>query len=69
MQKMHDQRSGLDRRSGNDRRMDYSRFFFSREMDRRKGIERRNNEEARKGWVRVSKFNSAYIGIPVKALH
>jgi hypothetical protein len=32
-------------------------------------MERRKNDEARKGWVRVSRFNSAYIGLSVKELH
>ena len=62
-------RSGTDRRTGNDRRFDYTRSFFSRPFDQRKGSERREIEESRTGWVRVSTFSSAYLGFPVKNLH
>ena len=65
----YNKRSGEDRRSGNDRRLDYTRSFFSRPFDQRKGSERREVEETRFGWVRVSKFSSAYLGFPVKDLH
>jgi hypothetical protein len=65
----YNKRSGADRRSGNDRRLDYTQSFFSRPLDQRKGIERRGNEEIRFGWVRISKFSSAYLGFPVKELH
>jgi len=65
----YNKRSGADRRSGNDRRLDYTRSFFSRPFDQRKGVERRNHEEPRSGWVRVSKFSSAFLGFPVKELH
>jgi hypothetical protein len=65
----YNKRSGEDRRSGNDRRLDYTRSFFSRAFDQRKGSERRELEEVRFGWVRVSKFSSAYLGFSVKNLH
>jgi len=65
----YNKRSGLDRRSGNDRRLDYTRSFFSRPFDQRKGDERRTVEELRSGWVRVSKFSSAYLGFAIKKLH
>jgi len=64
----YNKRSGLDRRSGNDRRVDYTRSFFCRAFDQRTGRERREVEELRKGWVRVSKYSSAYLGFPVKDL-
>ncbi|MBC2716612.1 MAG: hypothetical protein HF978_15010 [Desulfobacteraceae bacterium] len=62
-------RSGADRRSGNDRRIDYSRSFFCKPFEQRAGFDRRENEELRFGWVRVSKHSSAYLGFPVKDLH
>lgn len=65
----YNKRSGAERRSGNERRLDYTRSFFSRPFDQRKGAERREIEELRSGWVRVSKFSSAYLGLPVKDLH
>ncbi len=65
----NNKRSGIDRRSGNDRRIDYTRSFFSRPLDQRMGVERRDTEEQRFGWVRVSKYSSAYLGFPVKDLH
>ena len=65
----YNKRSGEDRRSGNDRRLDYTRSFFSRPFDQRRGVERRDPEEQRSGWVRVSKFSSAFLGFPVKDLH
>jgi len=65
----YNKRSGTDRRSGNDRRTDYTRSFFSRPLDQRTGVERRESEELRSGWVRVSKYSSAYLGFPIKNLH
>ncbi len=62
-------RSGLDRRTGNDRRIDYTRSFFCKPFDQRTGSDRREREELRSGWVRVSKYSSAYLGFPVKDLH
>jgi len=64
----HDKRSGHDRRTGNDRRVDYTQSFFCRPFDQRTGVERRATDELRRGWVRVSKYNSAYLGFPVKDL-
>ncbi len=65
----NNKRSGKDRRTGNDRRVDYTRSFFCKPFDQRKGVERRDKEELRSGWVRVSKFSSAFLGFPVKELH
>jgi hypothetical protein len=65
----YNKRSGIDRRSGNDRRTDYTRSFFSKPFDQRTGFERREIEELRSGWVRVSRYSSAYLGFPVETLH
>jgi len=65
----HNKRSGLDRRSGSERRTDYTRSFFCKPFDQRKGSDRRDEEELRSSWVRVSKYSSAYLGFPVKDLH
>jgi hypothetical protein len=65
----YNKRSGIDRRTGNDRRLDYTRSFFSRPFDQRKGAERREIEELRSGWVRVSKFSSAFLGFTIKEVH
>lgn len=69
MDNRYNKRSGHDRRSGNDRRVDYTRSFFCRAFDQRKGVERRESGELRKGWVRISKYSSAYLGFPIKDLH
>ena len=55
-------RSGLDRRSGNDCRLPYGSVVPS---DRE---ERRHSEESRTGWVRISLWSSADIGIHVEEL-
>ena len=68
MDNPYNKRSGKDRRSGNDRRIDFTRSFFCRPFDQRKGVERRETDELRRGWVRVSKFSSAYLGFPVREL-
>jgi len=65
----YNKRSGIDRRSGNDRRTDYTRSFFNKPFDKRTGFERRETEELRSGWVRVSRYSSAYLGFPVETLH
>jgi len=63
-----DRRSGRDRRSGNDRRTKMLRKGFKHAPDQRSGIERRKLEEDRNGWVRVSMYSSADIGLPVDKL-
>ena len=64
-----DRRSGRDRRSGNDRRTKrHIKGFRSAAADLRSGFERRKWEEDRNGWVRISKYSSADIGLPVDEL-
>jgi hypothetical protein len=63
-----DRRSGKDRRSGNDRRTKTLRNGFKHSSDLRSGFERRKWEEDRNGWVRVSMYSSADIGLPVDKL-
>ncbi|HMA86535.1 MAG TPA: hypothetical protein VKN73_12595 [Desulfosalsimonadaceae bacterium] len=63
-----DRRSGRDRRSGNDRRTKPHRKGFAFATDLRSGFERRKWEEDRSGWVRISMYSSADIGLPVDEL-
>jgi len=63
-----DRRSGRDRRSGNDRRTQTPGKGVKHEPDLRSGIERRKFEEDRIGWVRISLYSSANIGLPVEEL-
>jgi hypothetical protein len=53
-------RAFLERRSGKERRrrMQIQRFFF-KGLERRGANDRRENEERRRGWIRVSKWSSA----------
>jgi len=53
-------RAFLERRSGKERRrrMQIQRFFF-KGLERRRANDRRENEERRRGWIRVSKWSSA----------
>ncbi|MGD8955661.1 MAG: hypothetical protein PVI45_14905, partial [Desulfobacterales bacterium] len=53
-------RAFLERRSGKERRrkMQIQRFFF-KGLERRSENDRRENEERRRGWIRVSKWSSA----------
>jgi hypothetical protein len=53
-------RAFLERRSGKERRrkMKIQRFFF-KGLERRSENDRRENEERRRGWIRVSKWSSA----------
>jgi hypothetical protein len=53
-------RAFLERRSGKERRrkMKIQRFFF-KGLERRSDNDRRENEERRRGWIRVSKWSSA----------
>ena len=53
-------RAFLERRSGKERRrrMQIQRFFF-KGLERRGPNDRRENEERRNGWIRVSKWSSA----------
>ena len=62
-------RSGLDRRSGNDRRLPFGSVVPSdRETFIMRSKERRHPEERRTGWVKVSNWHSADIGIPLEEL-
>jgi hypothetical protein len=55
-------RSGVDRRSGDERRIAYRLdYFLDGGQERRKFGERRNEEERRIGWTRVSKWSSALV--------
>jgi len=65
----YNKRSGTDRRSGNDRRVDYTGSFFCEPFEQRMRSERRETEELRLGWVRVSKYSSAYLGFSVENQH
>jgi len=58
-------RSGDDRRAGNERRSSLNQKLFGGSKNRRSGAERRSTEELRAGWVRISKFKSAFVGIPI----
>jgi hypothetical protein len=60
-------RSGSDRRSGFDRR-DNSMEILPRGIDERSGIELRDGQERRAGWVNVTQWSSTYIGIPITDL-
>ena len=53
-------RAFLERRSGKERRrrVQIQRFFF-KGLERRSTNDRRENEERRRGWIRVSKWSSA----------
>jgi hypothetical protein len=53
-------RAFMERRSGKERRrrMQIQRFFF-KGLERRGTNDRRENEERRRGWIRVSKWSSA----------
>ena len=53
-------RAFLERRSGKERRrrVQIQRFFF-KGLERRSENDRRENEERRRGWIRVSKWSSA----------
>ena len=69
---MERRRSNLDRRSGTDKRKLYHLGLFSkREVERRCGKERRSKYEARRQWVRVSKWSSVRLdGLKIaKFLH
>lgn len=63
-----DRRSGRDRRSGNDRRIVTLAQNFPHAMNLRSGLERRKWDEDRAGWVRISIYSSADIGLPVEKL-
>lgn len=63
-------RSGLDRRSGVERRKDHQLEVIYKTMNHRTGEDRRRSEvERRSGWVRVSKYSSAFIGISIEELN
>ena len=63
MQKQQQNRTPIDRRSDRDRRQSYSLdYFLNGGKERRKYGERRVLQERRVGWVRVSKWNSVYVG-------
>lgn len=53
-------RAFIERRSGRDRRrkIRFENFFF-RGSERRKACDRRNRQERRSGWIRISKWSSA----------
>jgi hypothetical protein len=56
-------RSLLERRSGEDRRAAYDLNYFNQDgSERRKNKERRVNTEKRKGWLRISKWGSIFVG-------
>jgi len=61
-----DRRYGRDRRSGNDRRTKTRWQGSPHGPNYRSGIERRKLEEDRSGWVRISRYSSADIGLPVE---
>lgn len=60
----HFNRSGLDRRFGMDRRAE-TRLLPDAYSDMRASTERRQQDERRDGWVKVSQWHSAVIGIPI----
>jgi hypothetical protein len=52
----------IDRRSVADRRKAYGfKFFFKGGVERRSEKERRERDERRQGWVRVSKWSSVWL--------
>jgi hypothetical protein len=55
--------SSVGRRRLDNRRRVYSLDYFSQGgIERRKALDRRNrNHDRRKGWVRISDWNSVYI--------
>ena len=56
-------RSLMDRRSGDDKRKLYNLDYFTAGgEERRKGKERLQSDERRKGWVRVYKWCSVFLG-------
>jgi len=56
-------RSGFDRRSGMDRRQVHNmNRLIDDETQRRSLKERRETNELRSGWVRISKWSSMYVG-------
>ncbi len=61
-------RSGRDRRSGNDRRIQTFTQDLPYAKNLRSGLERRKLDEDRAGWVRISMYSSADIGLPVDEL-
>ncbi|MFP4531173.1 MAG: hypothetical protein ACLFNS_00660 [Desulfobacterales bacterium] len=63
-----DRRSGRDRRSGNDRRSQTFTQNHPYAKNLRCGFERRKLDEDRAGWVRISIYSSADIGLPVDEL-
>ncbi len=58
-------RTGTDRRLGSDRRKLINCIPIDGIIDNRSGSERRRIIERRDGWVKVSRWSSAYLGIPV----
>ena len=55
-------RDNFDRRSGKDRRKNFSVYrLFHKGPDRRMSQDRRTQEERRDGWVRISRWSSAYL--------
>ena len=59
---MENRRSSIDRRTGKDRRRLYQlKYFRKKGKERRGGNERRSMAEQRVGWVRVTKWGSAYL--------
>lgn len=63
----HRNRSGIDRRNGNDRRKKVSPTSY-KILNQRSDGERRSEDERRNEWVKVSKWSSAYLGIPIYEL-
>ncbi len=62
-------RKGTDRRAGNERRLSFGvNPVPDNEVIIIRGEERRDVEERRIGWVNVSRWSSADIGIPVTDL-
>jgi len=56
-------RSGFDRRTGMDRRQVHNiNRLINDETQRRSLKERRETDELRSDWVRISKWSSMYVG-------
>jgi hypothetical protein len=55
-------RSGVDRRSGRNRRRAYHLGYFKKgRLERRYNKERRSKFERREGWIRISKWQGAFL--------
>ena len=57
------ERSGYDRRSGNDRRAAIDLDYMDMLGRERRRVERREQGEKRKGWIRYSEWSSVYAGV------